>query len=256
MSALLHLPPERRALTHSFSTADPFPHIVVEDVIDGATVDLLLAEFPPPQQMEIHHRDRTSRKAASSRRASWGPTTRELIDTLNGPDTLSWLEEITTIDGLIPDPYYLGGGLHQISRGGHLGVHADFNLHEHLGLQRRLNLLLYLNKDWDERWGGHLQLWDRSMSRAVQTIAPTAARMVVFATTDTSFHGHPDPLDCPPSVTRRSIALYYYTVPTQATSGHGTLYQRRPGTRDHTVTHTVWDRARRRLRALRPEDGP
>src|SRR5204863_6284010 len=115
------------------------------------------------------------------------------------------------IEGLIPDPYLFGGGLHQIERGGVLSVHADYNFHPVMHVDRRLNLLVYLNESWDPSWGGDLELWDRDMRRAVKTIEPVAGRCVIFGTTDFSYHGHPDPLTCPPEVTRRSLALYYYT---------------------------------------------
>jgi Rps23 Pro-64 3,4-dihydroxylase Tpa1-like proline 4-hydroxylase len=90
-------------------------------------------------------------------------------------------------------------------------VHADFNRHEKLNLDRRLNLLLYLNRDWKEEYGGHLQLWTRDMGRCVVKVLPVFNRCVVFSTTDFSYHGHPDPLTCPPGRTRKSIAMYYYT---------------------------------------------
>ena len=54
---------------------------------------------------------------------------------------LEFLETLTGIDGLVPDPYFAGGGLHQIVRGGFLKVHADFNWHPKLRLDRRLNML-------------------------------------------------------------------------------------------------------------------
>src|SRR5581483_6543461 len=115
-------------------------------------------------------------------------------------------------DGLIPDPYFTGGGLHQIERGGYLKIHADFDRHEKLGLQRRLNVLVYLNRDWDESYGGALELWDRAMTHPVVRVLPVFNRCVVFSTTDQSYHGHPEPLTCPPDRRRRSLALYYYTA--------------------------------------------
>jgi hypothetical protein len=118
---------------------------------------------------------------------------------------------MTGATGLVSDPFLEGGGLHQIARGGRLAVHADFSVHPRLGLDRRLNLLLYLNRDWDEDWGGELELWSGDMSRCAKKVAPAFNRLVVFKTTDRSFHGHPDPLDCPAGVARRSIALYYYS---------------------------------------------
>lgn len=144
---------------------------------------------------------------------------------------LDFLERLTGISGLIPDPYFTGGGVHQIERGGHLGVHADFNVYERLRLDRRLNLLLYLNRDWQEEWGGHLELWNSGMTTCERRVLPIFNRCVIFSTTDSSYHGHPDPLRCPPHRTRRSLATYYYSNgrPVEEQSdGHSTLFRERP----------------------------
>jgi Rps23 Pro-64 3,4-dihydroxylase Tpa1-like proline 4-hydroxylase len=144
---------------------------------------------------------------------------------------LEWLEDMTGIAGLLPDPHMIGGGPHEIRRGGKLAVHADFNRHPHTGLDRRLNVLLYLNREWQQAWGGHLELWDLNRERCKQ-IAPVFNRLVVFATTSTSWHGHPVPLTCPPGVYRRSIAFYYYTDgrPAHESMGdHSTVFVDTPG---------------------------
>ena len=116
---------------------------------------------------------------------------------MSSPPVLRFLEALTGIEGLIPDPYFGGAGPHQILPGGFLKVHADFNWHPLLKLDRRLNLLVYLNKDWREEYGGQLELWDRDMARCERQILPVFNRTVVFSTTDFSFHGHPRPLACP-----------------------------------------------------------
>ena len=122
--------------------------------------------------------------------------------------------------------------MHQIVRGGKLAVHADFNKHPVTKLDRRLNVLIYLNEDWQEEYGGHFELWDRSVKQCMKKVAPIFNRLMVFTTTDISFHGHPDPLNCPADRTRKSLALYYYTNgrPDIELSGrHSTLWKSRPG---------------------------
>jgi Rps23 Pro-64 3,4-dihydroxylase Tpa1-like proline 4-hydroxylase len=91
-------------------------------------------------------------------------------------------------------------------------VHADFNFYKRLNLYRRLNLLIYLNENWKESWGGDLELWDRTGKRCVQRISPLFNRAVIFDTSNYSYHGHPRPLECPEERSRKSVALYYYTV--------------------------------------------
>ena len=142
-------------------------------------------------------------------------------------------------------------GLHQIEPGGHLAVHADFNFHEQLRLDRRINLLLYLNDDWDPGWGGALELWRSDMSAMSRSILPLANRCVIFNTTDHSYHGHPEPLACPPGRTRQSLALYYYSNGRprgEASESRSTYFQPRP---DEAWKRTPFD-ARRTARRLLP----
>ena len=110
---------------------------------------------------------------------------------------LEFLEGLTTIQGLIPDPYFIGGGYHETGRGGKLGIHADFRINEQLHLHRRLNVIIYLNERWQPEWGGALELWDREMKEKCREVMPVFNRCVIFNTDANSFHGHPDPLQRP-----------------------------------------------------------
>lgn len=132
-------------------------------------------------------------------------STASILRFASDPPFLRWLESVTGERSLLPDPYLHGGGVHRVSRGGYLKMHCDFNFHEGMQLYRRINLLLYLNEGWRDEWGGHLQI-------AGQRIAPEANTMVIFTTDDASWHGHPDPLQCPEDVHRDAIALYYYSA--------------------------------------------
>ncbi len=165
-----------------------------------------------------------------------GPATRRLLAELNSATFIDFLERLTGIEGLIPDPHFEGGGLHQIEPGGHLKVHADFNRHPRTGLERRLNVLVYLNRDWKDEYGGHLELWDRSMTRCERKLLPVFNRCVIFATTDHAYHGHPEPLTCPDDRARRSMALYYYTSSPEQNGdeAHSTLFKERPSERIRT----------------------
>jgi Rps23 Pro-64 3,4-dihydroxylase Tpa1-like proline 4-hydroxylase len=202
-----------RAHTESYRSADPFPHIVLENLFDPRLLREVLAEFDAMDREGWHYTEReTERKYSSEDFQHFGPTTRALITQLNAAPFLAFLEKLTGISGLLADPHLRGGGLHEIRRGGALGVHADFNFYKRLNLYRRLNLLIYLNENWSEEWGGDLELWDRSGKRCVQRIAPVFNRAVIFDTSNFSYHGHPRPLQCPEDRSRKSLALYYYTV--------------------------------------------
>jgi Rps23 Pro-64 3,4-dihydroxylase Tpa1-like proline 4-hydroxylase len=215
----------------SYINAKPFPHVVFDDFFPPSLVDQVLAEFPQPSAIRWQKFDSAQEiKLASANEASFGPITRLFMYHLNSITFLEFLSAVTGIDNLIPDPRFEGGGLHQIVRGGKLGVHADFNKHRDYGLDRRLNLLLYLNKDWREEYGGHLQLWDREMARCEAKVSPIFNRVMIFGTTDFTYHGHPDPLACPEDVTRKSLALYYFSNgrPAEEITGeHTTVFRAR-----------------------------
>jgi Rps23 Pro-64 3,4-dihydroxylase Tpa1-like proline 4-hydroxylase len=208
---LRHPPdPLRERYTH----ADPFPHIVLDGLFEDATLQRVLDEFPKPDQTRWLRFDSPTEKKLGyyHEHSTITPAVRAFLDALNGFEMLLFLEALTGIEGLIPDPYFGGGGLHQIESGGFLKIHTDFNVHPKLKLDRRVNMLVYLNHDWQDEWGGHLELWNVSMTECRQKIAPLFNRTVVFSTTDTSFHGHPHPLATPAGITRKSVSLYYYTA--------------------------------------------
>lgn len=214
-------------------SAAPFAHTVIDGMFPAEVLDRVLEEFPSPRTDGWERYDDPLQKKLGSRdEERIGASTRLLLHELNSAPFVQFLEELTGIEGLVPDPWFEGGGLHQIERGGMLKVHVDFNKHTLLGLDRRINVLVYLNKDWDEAWGGHLELWDTEMKKAEHRIAPLFNRMVIFNTTDFANHGHPDPLECPPERQRRSLALYYYSNGRPAhevAASHTTIFKRRPG---------------------------
>ena len=134
---------------------------------------------------------------------------KELFIFFNSPPFLGFLENLTGINGLIPYSYFFGGGFQEISNSGKLGIHADFRIHEKLKLQRRINVLIYLNKSWSTQYGGNLEIWEKSMKNLCISVQPIFNRCVIFNTESNSFHGHPEPLKTPKNVARKSIALYY-----------------------------------------------
>ena len=217
----------------SYVQASPFPHVVLDHLFSEEMLDRILEEFPMPGEVKWTKRYHdNSKKLEFTNETGMGEGTWRFLAQLNSSTFIRFLEELTGIDGLLPDPHLWGGGLHQIERGGYLNIHADFNWHEKLKLDRRLNLLLYLNKDWQEEYGGHLELWNRDMSRCEKKVLPIFNRCVIFSTTDFSFHGHPVPLTCPSGVTRKSLALYYYSNGRprhEISDPHSTPYQQRPG---------------------------
>lgn len=225
----------------AYRTARPFPHIAIDGLFPEAVLDAVLDEFPSTERDEwLQFDSETERKLASTKETAMGDATRALFAELNGGAFIDFLEELTGITGLVPDPHLEGGGMHQIERGGHLNIHVDFNRHPRSRLDRRLNALVYLNRDWDPAWGGALELWSADMQRREARIDPLFNRLVVFSTTETSYHGHPEPLACPEDRHRRSLALYYYSAGRPEERGvtagsHNTVWAT-PGARPEAAT--------------------
>lgn len=149
---------------------------------------------------------------------------------LNSEQFLLLLNDITEIEEeLLGDPELFGGGLHQSINGAFLNVHVDYNIHPSTKFHRRLNTIIYMNKDWKEEYEGHIELWDFSDGKKVllDKVAPVFNRMVIFETNEISFHGHPKPLNTPKGINRKSLATYYYTKTRPAheiAQDHNTIY--------------------------------
>ena len=139
----------------SYNQARPFPHIVLDNFFETEVVDKILSEFPDAKDIKwIQYYDSHQKKSVNENEENIGLFTRHVLYSLNSSTFLQFLEELTGITGLISDSSFRGGGLHNIYRGRKLGIHADFNKHQKFALDRKLNPLLYLNKDWKEEYGG------------------------------------------------------------------------------------------------------
>lgn len=220
-----------------YAEGNPFPHISFTNFFNPEFLEEVLAEFPDLSTLDTYKfKNPNEIKFASKGENGMGPKIREFVHFLNSEPFLKFVQELSSIkETLVGDPYFIGAGLHEIKRGGLLKVHADFNKHSLTGLDRRLNVLVYLNKDWKEGYGGHFELWDREMQKAEKKILPAFNTLAMFSTTDFSYHGHPDPLNCPAEHSRKSIALYYYSNGrpeeeiNEGLVDHSTLFKARKG---------------------------
>lgn len=223
-------------LAEQYAAADPFPHIVIDDFLDPRLIDQILEFFPRRADADSQYFERDQERFKRSYQPDYlPPQLRGLFYAFNARPFIRVIENITGIRGLVPDPFFMGGGFHEISNGGHLSVHADFNHHKPMDLERRVNVLIYLNKDWKEAYGGQLELWRPDMSEQVQSIVPIVNRCAIFTTTQESMHGNPTPVAHPDGISRKSIALYYYTSTWDPLkTGKTTQFRPRPGTDDKT----------------------
>lgn len=227
-------PLDRDRLREQFRSAKPFPFIAIDGFLEPAFAAEVAASYPSFEQARTLGREfravNEHRKIQVVDYQRFPAPVKTLSDALASPELLRQLEQITGIPRLRWDPGLGGGGMHQTASSGWLDVHVDFNYHEELHMYRRLNILVFLNPEWDERWGGLLELWDEDVKVRHHAFAPLLNRCVIFETSETSFHGV-TPVVCPDGEVRRSFAAYYYTVePPARWSGrpHSTLFRARP----------------------------
>jgi hypothetical protein len=218
----------------------PFHYCYVDNFLPVEIAESLLASYPSVNQDNwtkttyVHQRNKLHTQSGFSE------PIQNFFDLTTAPKFLKLISEITSINNLIADPELFGGGVHQILPGGFLDVHIDYNIHPEKKLYRRLNLLLYLNKNWQREYEGYVELWDMENKKLVAEIAPVFNRAIMFETNEISYHGHPKPLKCPPPMTRKSLALYYYTKEREdefrSVKEHNTIYKQTSGFQGYAKT--------------------
>jgi hypothetical protein len=229
---------QRSTLAQKFQTADPFPHLVLENFLRQDVCDRLVAEFPSFERGNARNEDgRIGKKAVFESVRELGPTFQLVDDVAKSQAFLDLIGEITGIEHLLYDPDYIGGGTHENRPGQSLDAHVDFNFHPTRGWHRRLNLIVYLNPVWEQDWGGALELhsdpWRPVGENRTKSVLPLLNRCVIFETSEVSWHGFPQitPPDSASAISRRSFAIYLYTEdrpPAQTAPAHSTVYVERP----------------------------
>ena len=217
----------------AYNEGDPFPHIMIDDFLPPEMIEKCLEHFHHGDAQSASYSRAQEKKKQEFRPDEMHPELRNLFYSFNSLPFIKVLENITGIQGLIPDPYFRGAGFHEIHNGGHLSVHADFNHHVSMNLERRINLLIYLNADWKDEYGGQLELWENDMSKCRHSFLPLLNRAVMFNTTSFSNHGNPNTVNHPEGISRKSIALYYYTATwDESKRSHTTQFRARPQSED------------------------
>lgn len=220
-----------------YRDARPFPHAVFERFLGGDVAGALAYRFPGPEHAAWLRRDyrQQSARLGQLQRTNFegvDGALRHLLAELSGMAFLDFLHDLTGVEGLIPDPHFVGAGLSLTLPGGHLALHADFNRDRVRHLERKVTVLYYLCCDWQAEWGGALELWDAGCTQCEASYLPMLDRLVVMAHGDTYWHGHPSPLACPEDRFRASIAAYYYVAAPspEEDDAHGAIWaEQKPG---------------------------
>lgn len=227
-----------------YQSRKPYPHAFYDGLFPESVLRAAIREIPDNPSLSkgcaknndkcFNGKDQKGKNAFENDQHH-GPATSALFSFMKSSLFIKFLERLTNIEDIIPDPHYRGSGVHQTLPGGYLAIHADFNRYKQYDLHRRVNAFIFLNPDWEDSFGGHLELWSKDMKKCEARIRPDLGRFVVFSSTDFSYHGHPNPLKCPEDRSRRSLALYYYTrdrpksecINRNCDSAHTTLFQTR-----------------------------
>ncbi len=213
LSDKLRFAEDPEAFRASWESAKPFRHIVLDDFFDPELLERVCQEIPRiDDDTWVRESDERIKQFNHRSPVSLGKAALELVTLLHSAAFLYFLSEMTSIWELLPDPYLQGASYHVVPRGGFFQVHVDRNIAYSTGLVRRLALMLYLNKGWKNEYGGQFELWNETGTQRVKAIDPIFNRCVIFEVTDTSYHGLPNPVACPPGQARNSFAVYYHTV--------------------------------------------
>jgi Rps23 Pro-64 3,4-dihydroxylase Tpa1-like proline 4-hydroxylase len=227
-------PIDREQLREQFRTATPFPNVCIDDFLDEDFAGEIARSFPSFHEAQgvgktfagVNEKNKVQVRDP----AQFPPSIKKLNDMLADPAFLEMLSYATGIADLRADEKLVGGGIHETTRSGHLDVHVDFNVLKDRQWHRRLNIIIFFNKAWQDEWGGRLELWDANVKQCVHSFQPLFNRCVIFQTSEISYHGVTGVM-CPDGVSRKSFAAYYYTE--EAPQGwdgrtHTTLFKARP----------------------------
>jgi Rps23 Pro-64 3,4-dihydroxylase Tpa1-like proline 4-hydroxylase len=224
----LFTPSSVAEMKESFEKAKPYRHLVIDGIIKPEFAEEIYQAFPKEEVFNKRYKGVNEFKAEGSNFEDFPAIFSQLKDAFHSKEWCQIMSEITGIDELFSVPDALGGGLHQGGNGSFLDIHIDFNIHADRGIHRRINLLIFFNKDWKEVYGGHTELWNADMTNLDKKVFPDFNRCLIFETNEISYHGYAA-ITVPENVTRKSFYAYYYTqLREDAAKYHDTVFKARP----------------------------
>jgi hypothetical protein len=210
----LRLPQRIEAMRETYRSGVPFPHVILDDLFAPALLDSVLAEMAAmsAEQWRVVETRSVEKIRRMRSGVEVGSAGAQLVSLVHSASFLYLLSEITGIWQLLPDPYLQGAGYAAMQRGDFFNVHSDRNIAYDTGLTRRLAMIVFLNKEWDPKYHGQLELWNDSGTRCDVSVDPLYNRTILFEVADPNYHGVPTPIDCPAGRSRQSFIVYYHTV--------------------------------------------
>ncbi|MBY0425560.1 MAG: 2OG-Fe(II) oxygenase, partial [Cytophagales bacterium] len=204
-------PHQIERLQQEFNSAKPYRHFVADNFVLDSVADALYQNFPSIEKFAKHYKGLNENKSEGANFSAFDPLFSSLKEDLMSPEFYYWMSQVTGIKDVFITEDALGCGLHQGINGSFLDIHIDFNIHVQKNVHRRLNFLLYLNKNWQHEYGGQLELWNADMTKCEKYVEPSFNRCVVFETSEISYHGYTNKLKIPEGESRKSFYAYFYT---------------------------------------------
>jgi hypothetical protein len=220
-------PSTLQAYSKNFHSTKPVRHVIIDNFLVPGVAEEIAQHFPALDSMKKHYHGINERKAETSDFVNMHRTIQQLPVHLSSKQFLDWLEALTQISALESIHDRLGYGLHQGGNNSFLDVHIDYNIHPVHQLQRKLNLILFFNHNWQAKWGGQLELWDSHVQNCVQSIDPIFNRCVIFECSEISYHGY-SKISVPDSITRKSYYQYFFAPIDSGLAYHDTIFKSRP----------------------------
>ncbi len=224
-------PAKVQELTLQFQNGEPYKHIILDNFLQADVANALYDHFPSVEKLSKHYKGLNENKSEGSNFSDFHPAFTQVRNCLMSKEFSKWIEQVTGIKDVFITDDNLGTGLHQGGDGSFLDIHVDFNIHHVKNVHRRLNLLIYLNKNWKPEYGGAMEMWNADMTKLEKKVPCDFNRCLIFQTNEISYHGY-SKISLPPGQTRKSFFAYFYTQPTAETlknlKYHDTVFKAKP----------------------------
>lgn len=238
-------------LREEFLNAEPFNHVVIDNFLVSEIADIVSEEFPCIDDPSLYSlKNPLENKRTLNVWDKFPPTTYKLFNLFGRDEFLTILRNFLQTEHIWFDYGLNGGGWHLHGRGGNNNIHLDYNIHPKLNEQRKLNIIIYLTKNWKTEWGGGLELWSNDIEKKqpkdlIKIVENKYNRAVIFDTTQNSWHGLPNFIDCPENVIRKSIAVYFVQPKPEATENRGRalFYPRKEQMNDPSIYELIKKRS-------------
>lgn len=214
-------------LNSVFKDASPAPMIVLDDFFPEDTAKNLSKEIDSIDADLCRKFTRNGSYMEECNNLSLMPLAQDVIGQLHSQTFMKWLNQVTGIDHLIPDPYLIGAGYSRSFKGDSLKNHIDFNWNDTIKLYRALTLIIYLSEGWQEEWGGNLEFSSFDNQDSINKVYIKWNRAIIWQHHESCFHGYPEPIDCPADQSRKTLRLFYYVSnqePLKDQPPHRSLY--------------------------------